>query len=141
MPLYSERLASFTEWPHALPRPENLAKAGFSHRPTSEKPDNVICKICKDCLCDWEPEDDPELELYIHHYRCLCLWLVLETTLRKMPSTENIGFFDLLLQFDFPELCLFQDSYVFCNRIKRCRFTKTNILALLSSCLHGEALK
>ena len=108
--------------------------------PTNEYPDRVICKTCKDNLCDWGPEDDPKLELHIHHYRCSSLWLVLATTERKMPSTKDIGFFDPSLEYDFPELCLFQNVKTFCDRIRRLRFCETDILDVLPSCLRGEAL-
>ena len=75
--------------------------------PISEYPDRVICKTCKDNLCDWKPEDDPKLELHIHYLRCSLLWLVLATAGRKMLSALDIGFFDPSLAYDFPELCLF----------------------------------
>ena len=67
MSTYSECLASFTSWPRASPSPNGLVRAGLGHKPMSESPDNVICKTCKSCVCDWEPEDNPELELHILH--------------------------------------------------------------------------
>ena len=94
MSTYEECLASFTAWPHTSPTPKQMARAGFIHMPTSEYPDRVICKTCKDNLCDWRPEDDPKIELHIHHLRCSPLWLVLATAGRKQPSTSDIGFFD-----------------------------------------------
>ena len=57
-----------------------------------------------------------------------------------MPSTSDIGFFDPSLQYDFPELCLFQNVKTFCDRIRRLRFCETDILDVLPSCLRGEAL-
>ncbi len=60
------------------------------------------------------------------------------------PSTKDIGFLDPSLQHDFPDLCLFHDAHVFCDRIERCRsksgFLGADILALLPKCLRGEAL-
>ncbi len=138
---YADRLASFTAaWPHASPTPQDLARAGLSHRPTKEHPDNVICKECKDYLCDWKADHDPKIQLHIEHYRCSSLWLVLPTTDRKMPSASDIGFFDPSLQYDFPDLCLFQNVKIFCNRIRRLKFFETDILDLLPKCLRGEAL-
>ena len=40
----------------------------------------------------------------------------------KKPSAKDIPFLDLSLQYDFPELCLFQNVYIFYDRVKRCRF-------------------
>ncbi len=57
-----------------------------------------------------------------------------------MPSISDIGFFNPSLQHDFPELCLFQNVKIFCNRIRRLKFAETDILDLLPSCLRGEAL-
>ena len=137
---YVDRLALFTEWPHTLPTPQDLARAGFSHTPTNEHPDNVVCNSCKDFLCDWQPEHDPRIQLHIHHYRCSQLWMVLATADRKKPSAKDMGFFDPSLQQDFPELCLFQNVNTFCDRVKRCKFDETDILELLPKCLRGEAL-
>ena len=142
MSKYAERLASFTEWPHASPTAEEMARAGFKHAPTNQYPDNVSCRCGDDGhdLCGWKPGDDPKLQLHIDNYRCSRLWMVLATTERKKPSTSDIGFFDPSLQYDFPELCLFQNIKTFCDRIRRLRFFETDILDLLPSCLRGEAL-
>ena len=59
-----------------------------------------------------------------------------------MPSTSDIGFFDPSLAYDFPELCLFQNVKVFCDRIRRLRsFFEGDIMDLLPKCLRGDALK
>ena len=142
MSTYADRLASFGNWPHTSPTPKQMARAGFKHMPTNKYPDNMSCS-CGDGnhnLCGWKPDDDPKLQLHIHNYRCSSLWLVLATTERKMPSTKDIGFFDPSLQYDFPELCLFQNVKTFCDRIRRLRFLETDILDVLPSCLRGEAL-
>ena len=144
MSTYADRLASFTAWPYASPTPEQLARAGFIHMPTNEHPDNVRCSRCSDDegnLCDWKPEDDPKLQLHIHHLRCSKLWLVFPLAGRKTPSTSDIGFFDPSLTYDFPELCLFRNVNVFCDRIKRLKFFEDDILDVLPSCLRGEALE
>ena len=59
------------------------------------------------------------------------------------PSPKNIGFLDPSLQHDFPDLCLFHNTHVFCDRIEQCRsqFGEADILAILPRCLRGEALK
>lgn len=46
----------------------DLARAKFSHLPTNEHPDNVVCKKCYHCLCDLQREDDP---IAIHQCRSL----------------------------------------------------------------------
>ena len=60
------------------------------------------------------------------------------------PSPKDIGFFDPSLQHDFPELCLFRNIDIFCDRIERCRseseFLTADIVELLPKCLRGEAL-
>ena len=55
---------------------------------------------------------------------------------------RDIGFLDLSLQHDFPDLYLFHDANTFCDRIKHCRseFLGADILELLPRCLRGEAL-
>ena len=144
MSIYADRLASFTAWPHASPTPEQMARAGFKHMPTNKYPDNVSCS-CSDGnhdLCGWKPDDDPKLQLHIYNYRCSRLWMVLATTERKMPSaSDHIGFFNPSLQYNFPELSLFQNVDVFCNRLRRLRFFKTDILDLLPKYLRGKALE
>ncbi len=142
MSIYDECLASFSSWPHTSPAPEDLARLGLSHRPTSKMPDNVICKKCKTCLCDWEPEDDPELELHILHQSCSRLWKSENGSPISLsePLPKDIGFFDPSLQHDVPELCLFQNAYTFCDHVKRCRFVAADILELLPKCLRGQAL-
>ena len=71
MSTFDERLASFTNWPHTSPNPEDLADAGFSHQPTSKDPDTVICQVYKTSLYDWEPEDDPIEEHYSRSKSCI----------------------------------------------------------------------
>ena len=142
MSTYADRLASFAAWPHASPTPEQMARAGFKHMPTSEHPDNVICKTCGNLICNWKPDHDPKIQRHIYHHRCSTLWLVLATAGRKMPSTKDLGFFDPSLEYDFPELCLFQNVKGFCDRIRRLRsFFEGDILDLLPKCLRGDALK
>ena len=144
MSTYADRLASFTEWPHASPTAEQMARAGFVHTPTNVHPDNVRCSRCSDSegnLCDWEPDNDPAIQRHIHHLRCSRLWLVFPLAGRKLPSIKDIGFFDLSLAYDFPDLCLFRNVNVFCDRIKRLRFFEDDILDVLPSCLRGDALK
>ena len=140
MSTYADRLASFDNWPHTSPSPKDLAKAGFSHTPTDEHPDNVICKTCGNLICNWKPDYDPKIQLHIYHHRCSTLWLVLATTERKKLSISDIGFFDPSLAYDFPDLCLFQNVKTFCDRIRRLRFFETDILDVLPSCLRGKAL-
>ena len=169
MSTFEERLASFTdEWPHTVPSPEALADAGFSHQPTSKQPDAVVCQVCKTCLVDWEPEDDPKEEHHIRSKSCLrhsktLLRLVFvqytstsppkgsqasaqkdlqaSPQIAPQPSPKHIGFLDLSLQHDFPELCLFHDAHAFCNRVEQLGFLEADILELLPKCLRGEALK
>ena len=150
MSTYTECLASFASWPHTSPTPEDLAKAGLSHQPTSKYPDTVICQVCNTRLCDWEPEDDPELEHLIYSGSCPRFQRrPLKSSSRipppkPKPLPKDIGFLDPSLQHDFPELCLFHDAHTFCDRIERCRsesgFLEADILALLPKCLRGEAL-
>ena len=142
MSTYADRLASFTAWPHASPTPEQMARAGFRYTPTNEYQDNMSYS-CGDGgydLCGWKLDDDPKLQLHIHNYHYSRLWMVLVITERKMPFMKDIGFFDPSLQYDFPELCLFQNVKTFCDRIRRLRFCETDILDVLPSCLRGEAL-
>ena len=142
MSTYADRLASFTAWPHASPTPEQLARAGFIHTPTNEHPDEVSCKCGEgDNLCDWQPDNDPVIQRYIHHLRCSRLWLIFPLVGRKQPSASDLGFFDLLLAYDFPDLCLFRNVNVLCDRIKRLKFFEDDILNVLPSCLRGEALE
>ena len=141
---YEERLATFTTaWPHTSPSPKDLARLNLRHRPTSEDPDNVICDICLHSICDWQPDKDPAIKLRILHLKCLRLWNndFGSTISLEKPLPKTIGFFDPSLKYDLPELCLFQDVYIFCDRIKRCRHVASDILDVLPRCLRGEALK
>ena len=106
--------------------------------PTASYTDNVVCRICNTRLFDWEPEDDPEFEHLIHSGSCRRF----QKGPPKTPMLKDIGFLDLSLQYDFPELCLFHNAHTFCNRIEQCRseFLEADILQLLPKCLRGEAL-
>ena len=171
MSTYADRLTSFTAWPHASPTPTNLAEAGWSFEPESEYPDEVACEECDRCLYNSKPGCDLKM-LYIGHSRSCRRYLKLAVVQNsvasppkdsqgsaqkapqkappqlapkpspKKPSPKDIGFFDSSLQQDFPELCLFHNVDIFCDRIKLCRpeFGETNILELLPKCLRGEAL-
>ncbi len=137
MLISAECLALFALWPHISPTLKDLVRAGFSHKPISKEPDSVIYKIYNDCSYDWEPEDDPETELYIHSKSCLRLW---KSESRQKPSPKDIGFLGLSLQYNFPKLYLFHDIHAFCDRIKRLDFQEADILALLPKFVRGEAL-
>lgn len=54
-------------WPHAKFLPaEQLARAGFSWKPSAEYPDNVCCFICEKNLGGWESGDNA-LDEHIKH--------------------------------------------------------------------------
>ena len=61
---------------------------------------------------------------------------------QKAPQPTNIRFLDPSLQHNFPELCLFHNVDIFCDRIELCKskFREADILELLPKCLRGEAL-
>ena len=173
MSTYADRLATFTNaWPHASPTPTNLAEAGWIFEPESEYLDEVACEDCDRCLFNFKPGCDLKM-LYIGHSRSCRRYSKLAVVQNsvasppkdsqgsaqkapqkappqlapkpspKKPSPKDIGFFDSSLQQDFPELCLFHNVDIFCDRIELCRpeFGETNILELLPKCLRGEALK
>ncbi|KAL2045128.1 hypothetical protein ABVK25_012197 [Lepraria finkii] len=150
MSTYTECLASFVSWPHTSPTPEALAEAGFSHMPIAGCADNVVCRICNTRLFDWEPEDDPEFEHLIYSGSCRRFQKrPLKTPTPKTipkptpkPTPKDIGFLDLSLQHDFPDLYLFHDVQAFSYRIEQCQseFLEADILALLPKCLRGKAL-
>jgi len=53
------RLQSFNNWPHDLPRPSELAKAGFFFSPIPQEPDRCA-HFCNDkFFSSWDPDDDP----------------------------------------------------------------------------------
>ena len=155
---YSERLTSFVNWPHASPTPTDLAEAGWIFEAESEYPDEVACEECDRCLFNFKPGCGLKM-LYIGHSRSCRRYSKLafvqnsvgsppkdsQATVLKAPQPTNIGFLDPSLQHDFPELCLFRDVDIFCDRIERCRsesgFLGADILELLPRCLRGEALK
>ncbi|KAF2261937.1 inhibitor of apoptosis repeat-containing protein [Lojkania enalia] len=58
----SKKAAQPVSWPHELPRPSDLAFAGFVFKPTVFAPDNVQCVICHCQLDSWEPGDVPAHE-------------------------------------------------------------------------------
>ena len=164
---YADRLASFTTaWPHTSPSPEDLARAGWSFEPETEYSDEVACEECDRCLYNFKPGCDLKVLSIGHSKSCrrypkLALvqnpvasppkdsqasaqkappQLAPKPSLKK-PSPKDIGFLDPSLQQDFPELCLFQNVHIFCERVKRCKFDETDILELLPKCLRGEALR
>ncbi|KAK7182636.1 AT hook domain-containing protein [Paraphaeosphaeria sporulosa] len=57
-------------WPLEFPRPEELAYAGFTFKPTSASPDNVQCFHCQTQLDGWEPNDVPAYEHLTHSPEC-----------------------------------------------------------------------
>ncbi|KAK5221345.1 hypothetical protein LTR72_006905 [Exophiala xenobiotica] len=80
---YESRLATFEPpskrsklgWPHKTPTPEELAKAGFYYKPSSESNDNTICFMCGRFLDGWEADDDPIQEHVKHSSDCA--WAIL----------------------------------------------------------------
>lgn len=84
------RLASFEPpskrsklgWPHKTPTPDELAKAGFYYKPSSESNDNTICFMCGRFLDGWEPDDDPIQEHLKHSSDCA--WAIL------MDAAQNV---------------------------------------------------
>ena len=81
MSISTEYLTFFINWPHVSPSAEDLADAGFSHKPTIKEPDNVICQIYKTQLCDWQLEDNSRLEHYNRLRSCLRVALKTEVSL------------------------------------------------------------
>ena len=164
---YSERLTSFTAWPHASPTPTDLAEARWIFKPESKYLDEVACEECDRCLFNFKPGCNLKM-LCIRHSRTCRRYSKLafvqnpvasplkdsqaaaqkapqkaqKPSPKRKPLPKDIGFLDPSLQHDFPELCLFRDANIFCDRIELCRpeFGETNILELLPKCLHGEAL-
>ncbi|XP_063300865.1 baculoviral IAP repeat-containing protein 5.1-like [Pelobates fuscus] len=62
---YEKRLSTFSDWPfteNCNCTPENMAKAGFIHRPSENEPDVVCCFFCLTELEGWEPDDNPWTE-------------------------------------------------------------------------------
>jgi hypothetical protein len=57
-------------WPHAAPRPEDLAYGGFIFKPTSASHDNVQCFSCQTQLDGWEENDTPAFEHLTHSPNC-----------------------------------------------------------------------
>ncbi len=164
-----------TEWPHTSPAPEDLARAGWIFEPEDEYPDNVACEECERCLFNWKPGCNLKVLYIGHLKSCrrysklafvqdpvasppknsqasaqiaslqIAPQKAPQASPIPKPSLKDIGFLDLSLQHDFPELCLFHNVDIFCDRIERCisesEFLGTDILELLPKCLRGEALK
>ncbi|KAL8966037.1 MAG: hypothetical protein Q9197_006208 [Variospora fuerteventurae] len=53
------KVAAKLTWPHEVPDPAQLAKAGFYYKPSSAAPDNTVCYLCHSCLDGWEENDSP----------------------------------------------------------------------------------
>ncbi|KAI4118464.1 MAG: hypothetical protein LQ345_001492 [Seirophora villosa] len=51
--------AAKLKWPHEVPDPAQLAKAGFYYKPSSSAPDNTTCYLCHSSLDGWEENDSP----------------------------------------------------------------------------------
>ncbi|KAM4700119.1 baculoviral IAP repeat-containing protein 5.1-like [Discoglossus pictus] len=91
---YESRLNTFTDWPfteNCKCTPENMAKAGFVHRPSENEPDVVCCFFCLKELEGWEPEDDPWTEHAARSANCGFLNLtksVLDLTLEEFLRLE-----------------------------------------------------
>ncbi|CAK3761337.1 Hypothetical predicted protein [Lecanosticta acicola] len=65
-----KKAANTTEWPHARPEPEALARAGFFYRPATDSADNVQCFCCAVKLDGWEESDDAIQEHLAHTDYC-----------------------------------------------------------------------
>ncbi|GAB7354995.1 hypothetical protein MBLNU459_g5607t1 [Dothideomycetes sp. NU459] len=61
---------SAVQWPHQVPAPEHLARAGFFYSPSSDSDDNVQCFLCAVALDGWELGDDPMAEHLAHSTEC-----------------------------------------------------------------------
>ncbi|KAL2164926.1 hypothetical protein VTH06DRAFT_222 [Thermothelomyces fergusii] len=57
-------------WPHKVPSPIALAKAGFFYEPHLKSPDNVVCFLCEKSLDGWEENDNPVEEHLKHSPTC-----------------------------------------------------------------------
>ncbi|KAI4283675.1 MAG: hypothetical protein L6R35_005087 [Caloplaca aegaea] len=53
------KVAAKLTWPHEVPDPAQLAKAGFYYKPSSAAPDNTVCYLCHSSLDGWEENDSP----------------------------------------------------------------------------------
>uniref|UniRef100_A0A8C4S5B1 Uncharacterized protein n=1 Tax=Erpetoichthys calabaricus TaxID=27687 RepID=A0A8C4S5B1_ERPCA len=72
-PYLPDRLMTFVDWPFledCLCTPEMMARAGFVHCPSENKPDVVRCFFCLTELVGWEPQDNPWLEHSKHNPKC-----------------------------------------------------------------------
>ena len=64
-----------------------------------------------------------------------------EASKSTIKSPQDLGFFDLTLQHDFPELRSYNNVYEFINHIQKCknRYRDADILQMLSKCLREPA--
>ena len=76
-------------WPHAHPKPGDLALAGFYYCPYDGADDNVCCYLCEKNMGGWEQEDDPLKE----HLRGNdeCAWAVLRDLSVRSKNGEEFG--------------------------------------------------
>lgn len=68
---YEECLASFKAWPHKIPSPEQLARAGFSYSTSPINNDEVECSACALDLHEWSLKDEPIAEHLRESPRCI----------------------------------------------------------------------
>ncbi|KAF1349629.1 hypothetical protein BDV97DRAFT_369169 [Delphinella strobiligena] len=61
-------------WPHEVPTPEELSRAGFYYKPSSDSDDNVACFLCHVKLDGWEV-GDIALDEHLAHAKT-CGWAV-----------------------------------------------------------------
>ncbi|KAK4991540.1 hypothetical protein LTR50_001734 [Elasticomyces elasticus] len=65
-----KRAAGTVTWPHETPTPEELARAGFFYKPTTDSADNTQCFLCAVKLDGWDATDDALDEHLAHSSHC-----------------------------------------------------------------------
>ncbi|KAL1306233.1 hypothetical protein AAFC00_004324 [Neodothiora populina] len=76
-------------WPHDVPSPEDLSRAGFYYKPLSESNDNVNCFLCEVKLGGWEVGDIP-LDEHLAHSKS-CGWALSLSCSREGEDRDPMG--------------------------------------------------
>jgi hypothetical protein len=94
------RVASYVDWPHKVPSPQELAKHGFFHTPLPDVSDRVACCACGKILFNWTEADNIEEGHRKFSPDCpiiLGIPLQLPSSVVKAPA-PNLAFFVSNLQ-------------------------------------------
>lgn len=86
---YDQRVATFFNWPDALPSKVTMSSAGFYFTKLGDK---VTCFHCNESLSGWSPYDDPYVEHAFWYPQCLYIRTLMgEISMKKIEKFPRIG--------------------------------------------------